>query len=215
MVGRKCARLRELQVPDTCKAASTRNGKPGQGLLAVCRGCPNLAVLSLPAYKGPESALLELGAARQLRVLCLKGAHNLTDAVIAHVASNCRRIEEMDLSFNAITGQCPHRSLPAACVQLAQMMGAVVFRVVTPLGCKGLAALSWQSLCDESSVSLFVCVARCVAAQHWVFAAAPQEAGPEALQAGLRRRHCCSGRRLPQAAGKGRSLGGCWLKVVP
>lgn len=92
-------------MPDTCKGQAS--AKAGNGLLSVCHGCPSLRVLSLPSYKGPKDALFALGMARQLRVLRLKGAQHLDDDVVIRIASNCRGIEDLDLSFNCITGTHP------------------------------------------------------------------------------------------------------------
>ncbi|CAI5961076.1 unnamed protein product [Closterium sp. NIES-64] len=97
-IGRLCPRLLELHVPETCKAAD------GAGLVALARGCPNLSILSLPAFKGPDHSLMALGShLPRLLKLRLRSVPHLTDAVVAHIAQSCRRLEELDLSFTDIT----------------------------------------------------------------------------------------------------------------
>ncbi|GJP40196.1 hypothetical protein CLOM_g24473 [Closterium sp. NIES-68] len=97
-IGRLCPRLLELHVPETCKAAD------GSGLVALARGCPNLAILSLPAFKGPDHSLMAIGShLPRLLKLRLRSVPHLTDAVVAHIAQSCRRLEELDLSFTDVT----------------------------------------------------------------------------------------------------------------
>lgn len=110
-VGQFATRLREIHVPETC------NFIDGAGLVAMARGCGKLSLLSMPGYKGPEKALMSVGThLNRLERLRLRSVANLTDAVVAHIARSCRRIQELDLSFNSITDDALHSvgaSLPA------------------------------------------------------------------------------------------------------
>ena len=101
LVGSLCRNLRDLQISDTY-----RHLDGGSGLVALVQGCPRLQSLALHGYRGPPSSLMAIGTTcSQLKRLRLRSAPSMGDAAIVHLAKNCRKIEELDVSFNDITGE--------------------------------------------------------------------------------------------------------------
>eukprot|EP00475_Leptophrys_vorax_P034403 TRINITY_DN5545_c1_g2_i1.p1 TRINITY_DN5545_c1_g2~~TRINITY_DN5545_c1_g2_i1.p1 ORF type:complete len:602 (-),score=-12.59 TRINITY_DN5545_c1_g2_i1:489-2294(-) len=95
--------LREIHVPETCKTTD------GSGLVSMASGCPRVSVLSMPGFKGPEQSLMAVGEnMRRLEHLRLRSVANLTDGVVAHIARSCRRLQELDVSFTAVTDDALH-----------------------------------------------------------------------------------------------------------
>eukprot|EP00475_Leptophrys_vorax_P034402 TRINITY_DN5545_c1_g1_i4.p1 TRINITY_DN5545_c1_g1~~TRINITY_DN5545_c1_g1_i4.p1 ORF type:complete len:598 (-),score=-12.15 TRINITY_DN5545_c1_g1_i4:410-2203(-) len=102
-IGQLAPGLREIHVPETCKATD------GVGLVAMARGCPQVSLLAMPGFKGPAHALMAVGdSMRRLERLRLRSVANLTDGVVAHIARSCRRLQELDLSFTAVTDDALH-----------------------------------------------------------------------------------------------------------
>jgi len=97
-VGQKCPYLRDLDISDSYKGA-----EGGWGLVELLKGCNRLQTLSLHGAKGPDTALKMIGSCPELKQLRLRSAAGLTDEVMVTIASNCRLIEELDVSFNDFT----------------------------------------------------------------------------------------------------------------
>jgi F-box/leucine-rich repeat protein 2/20 len=99
VVGDTCPYLRDLDISDSYKAA-----EGGWGMVKLLQGCRQLETLSLPAFKGPGSALRMIGSCcTLLKRLRLRSCSSLNDDVMTHIATNCRYIEELDVSFTEIT----------------------------------------------------------------------------------------------------------------